>query len=77
MADDQVGELTAYQRAGRVMLRLAEGGTLRTEDVMRLTGLRRSGALKLLWQLAQLHDAPVYECERGAWRMMRWKDCSE
>jgi hypothetical protein len=78
MADDQVGELTAYQRAARVTLRLAEGATLRTEEVMALTGLRRSGALKLLGQLAQMHDLPVYECRRGVWQMMKWKDgCSE
>ena len=72
MADDQVTELTAYQRSARVMLRLAEGATLTTDEVMRLTGLRRSGALKLLGQLAQLHDVPLYECQRGVWRMMKW-----
>ena len=54
------------------MLRLAEGATLTTDEVMRLTGLRRSGALKLLGQLAQLHDVPLYECQRGVWRMMKW-----
>lgn len=73
MADDQVGELTAYQRAARVMLRLAEGETLRTDEVMRLTGLRRSGALKLLGQLSQLHDVPLYECRRGTWRLGKWE----
>lgn len=71
MADDQVGELTAYQRAARVVLRLAEGQTLTTDEVMRLSGLRRSGALKLLGQLAQLHDVPLYECRRGAWRLSK------
>ena len=76
VTDDQAGELTAYQRAARVMLRLAEGQTLKTEEVMRLTGLRRSGALKLMGQLEQLHDAPVY-CFEGAWRILQWLDGSE
>jgi len=63
-------EFTPYQRAAVVMWELSRGQALRTEEVMRLTGLRRSGALRLLGQLCGLRGCAVYEAEKGVWRVL-------
>jgi hypothetical protein len=45
-------EYTAHQRAGLIAVLLAQGNELSVEDIMRLTGLKRTGALYLLDNLS-------------------------
>jgi hypothetical protein len=60
-------ELTAYQRAAIVALRLRAGERLRTSDVMRMCRMQRSGALKMLGHLAALPEMPLILDEEGFW----------
>lgn len=57
---------------GRIRGRgVAAIGPLTTTEVMRLTGLRRSGALKLLNQLCTLRECAVWFDEKvKVWRLM-------
>lgn len=62
-------ELTAYQRAAIVALRLRAGERLRTSDVMRMCRLKQSGALKMLGHLAALPEMPLVLDDEGFWRL--------
>jgi hypothetical protein len=65
-------ELTSYQRGALVMAQLMRGRALTTTEVMKLTGMKRSGALKLLGQLSGLRECAVYFDERCAtWQILR------
>jgi len=65
-------EYTSYQRGALVMAELMRGRMLTTTEVMKLTGMKRSGALKLLGQLCGLRECAVYFDERCAtWRILR------
>jgi hypothetical protein len=65
-------EYTAYQRGALVMAELMRGRALTTNEVMTLTGMKRSGALKLLGQLCGLRECAVYfEERRSVWRMLQ------
>ena len=65
-------EYTSYQRGALVMAELMQGRALTTTEVMRLTGMKRSGVLKLLGQLCGLRECAVYFEERcGTWQILR------
>ena len=65
-------EYTPYQRGALVMAELMRGRALTTTEVMKLTGMKRSGALKLLGQLCGLRESAVYfDEQRGMWRILR------
>jgi hypothetical protein len=66
-ADCDGRELTAYQRAALVTLRLRAGDRLRTSDVMRICQIRRSGALKMLGHLAVLPEMRLFLDDEGFW----------
>jgi hypothetical protein len=63
-------EWSAYQRAAVVTVRLMRGQRLRTRDVMRVAGLRQSGALKLMGHLAAIPDLAVVLDDDGCWRLI-------
>lgn len=67
----EAAELTSYQRGALVMAELMRGRALTTDEVMKLTGMKRSGALKMLGQLCGLRECAVYEERRGVWRILR------
>jgi hypothetical protein len=62
-------ELTAQQRAVRVTARLMAGERLRTRDVMRICGIRWSGAYKLMGHISM--EIPLFVDDEGFWMVMR------
>ena len=69
MPINDTSDLTSYQRAAKVAVALARCQRLRTADVMALTGLKRSTALKLLSHLAGLPELPLLQDTEGFWQV--------
>lgn len=70
MADDTI-ELSPQQRAAVVAFELGRGRALRTRDIMRLTGLSRSGALAMMAHLECIGGIPIRYCEdEQLWRVV-------
>lgn len=69
--DTETADLSAYQRAALVTVRLLSGQRLRTRDVGRLVGLRRESAWKLMGHLSAVPDLALILDDDGFWRLLR------
>lgn len=68
MADDTI-EMSPQQRAAVVAFELGRGKALKTRDIMRLTGLSRSGVLGMMAHLEAIGGIPIRYCEEDqCWR---------
>lgn len=62
-------ELLPQQRAGVIILRLAQGAGLTTREVALLTGVTPRRARELLAALSQA--LPIYRSDAGVWEICR------
>lgn len=67
---DEHATLTSQQKAAKLTEALCAGAHLTVADVMRITGLRRAGAYRLLGLLSGSGMLPLYN-EDGHWGLLK------